>query len=281
MKTNEGLEQMKRIRFASIAFMVLGFIGCQTTLITPDVTPPSAPQGVYTETGDALVELFWRANPEPDVAGYKVYISSSYSGKYTFLGSARQPHFVDAGAQNGVTYYYAVSAYDVSGNESALSIDVAYDTPRPEGYNVQLADYRTHPASAGYDFSTYSVGQYDDQYTDVFFDNDNGAYYLDVWTDSDVRDMGATTSLYDVPYAPSGGWSTTKDAVAIPGHTYVVRTWDNHFGKLRVIAVSGAGVKFDWTYQLQQGNPRLKTAVSKRLPLAFGAGFASRRAPSY
>ena len=272
---------MKRIRLTGFVFLLLGFIGCQTTVITPDLTPPSPPQGVYTETGDAILDIFWRANPEPDVAGYKVYSSSSYAGKYSFLGSTRQAHFVDAGVQNGNTYYYAVSAYDFSGNESPLSTDVAYDTPRPEGYDVLLADYRTHPSTAGYDFSTYSVGQYDDQYTDVFFDNDNGAYYLDVWTDSDIRDMGATTSLYDVPYAPSGGWSTTKDAVVIAGHTYVVRTWDNHFAKLRVTLASGSGVKFDWSYQLQQGNPRLKTAISNREPLASGTGFANRRAPSF
>src|SRR5439155_1027532 len=140
----------------------------------------------------------------------------------------------------------AVTAFDDNGNESSLSKDLAYDTPRPEGYNVILKDYRSSPNLAGYDFSTFSVGPYDDKYTDVYFEYYNGEYYLDVWTDSDIQDMGYTTSLSDIGAAPTSGWSPTRDSRVITGHTYVVWTWDNHFAKIRINAVSAARVDFDW-----------------------------------
>lgn len=271
---------MKTFLARSFLIAVLGICGCQATIIMPDLTPPSPPRGISTATGDHFVEIFWLANPEADVAGYKIYSSSTAQGRFTFIASTGQPHFVDAGIQNGVTYYYAVSAYDFDGNESDPSADIAYDTPRPEGYDVQIADYRRNPGSAGYDFSTYSVGNYDDQYTDLFFENFNGTFYLNVWDDSNIRDMGYTASVYDIAYAPADGWSPTKDARVYPGHTYAVQTWDNHYAKVRVINVSLAGVNFDWVYQLQEGNPRLKQAVSHRSPLLYGPGFAGRRTAS-
>ena len=265
-----------------ILVVLLSVWGCQAVVVVPDLTPPSRPRGLSTETGDRLLEIFWLANLEPDLAGYKVYSSLAVNGPFNYIGSTRQPHFIDSGILNGVTYFYAVSAYDLDGNESSLSTDIAYDTPRPEGYNVTLANYRTSPASAGYEFSSYSIGPYDDQYTDVFFEyyDVNHTFYLDVWDDTDIRDMGYTASLYDITYAPTGGWATTKDAVVIPGHTYCIRTRDNHFAKVRVTDVSSSGVRFDWAYQLQQGTPRLKQAAPNRPPLSAGPGLLSRRGGS-
>jgi len=233
---------------------------------------------MYTQTGDNLVELFWIDNTEPDVAGYNVFVSTSFYGKYTLIASTKQPHYIDYGAANGTTYYYAVTAYDFSGNESGLSRDVVYDTPRPEGYNVLLDDYRTRPDLAGYDFSTYSLGPYDDRYTDMFFEYFNGSYYMNVWEDSDIQDMGYTASLYEIGYAPTSGWSPTKDVSLVVGHTYVVWTWDNHYAKFRVTALSSSHVVFDWSYQLQQGNTRLKPALTFERNFVLGKGAKSRRA---
>ncbi len=254
--------------------------GCEGNLFHSDITPPTAPRGIYTETGDNLVEVFWIDNPEADVAGYNVFVGSSYSGMYTLVASTSQPHFVDYGANNGVTYYYAVTAYDFSGNESELSRDVAYDTPRPEGYDIHLNDYRTRPDLSGYDFSTYSVGPYNDRYTDVFFEYFGGSYYMNVWEDSDIQDMGYTISLYEIRFAPTNGWSPTKDVRLIVGHTYVVWTWDNHFAKFRITALSPARVIFDWTYQLQAGNTRLRPSPSSERILEPGSGARSRQSLS-
>lgn len=251
--------------------------GCQTFLVEPDVTPPSPPRGLATATGDNMVELTWLANPEPDVSGYHVYVSETPDGSYALIGTTRQAYLLDDGAVNGRLYYYAVQAFDVNGNESELSHDVAYDIPRPEGYDVAIANFRTNPSRAGYDFSTYSIGRYDDQFTDFFFEFHDGSHYLNVWEDTDIQDMGYTFSLLSVREAPERGWSPTRDVRVIPGHTYVVWTWDDHFAKIRVVDVSPTRVIFDWAYQLRKGSPLLKgRSATERAAISAGGGMRER-----
>lgn len=262
----------------TIAYLILGglvFAGCKKSIVEVDHIAPFAPRGIYTETGDDVIRLSWLANSEPDVAGYKVYFSDAYDGVYEMIGQTNGVTFSDYGAGNGVTVYYAVTAFDYSGNESDLSHEVVYDTPRPEGFGVALPDFRIDPNRAGYDFSTYTVGPYDDQYTDIYFEYFNGTYYLDVWEDTEIQDMGYTGSLGEIGYAPTAGWSPTKDVRLIAGHTYVVRTWNNHYAKVRIRSLSTTQVVFDWAYQLQQGNTRLKQQA-ERGKLTAGTGVLSR-----
>ena len=245
--------------------------GCHDMISHHDYEPPSPPTGLWTQTGDNSIELFWDENRESDIDGYNVFVSSSYNGRYELIGSTRSNYFLDNGAANGKIYYYAVTAFDYEGNESDLSKDVAYDIPRPEGYNVVLSDYRTSPATGGYDFSQYSVVPYDDQNCDIYFENYGGTLYMDVRTDSDIQDLGPTQSILDVSLAPASGWSTTHDVILRPGHTYVVWTWDDHYAKFRVASISSGRVVFDWAYQLVESNPMLKRAprtVASRPPLA-------------
>jgi hypothetical protein len=219
---------------------------------------------------DNNVEISWLSNTEPDVAGYKVWISGSYSGQYQFIGKTTQTVFNDRDAKNGVTYYYALSAYDFDGNESDLSADVVYDTPRPEGFGARLANYRVTPSTAGYDFSVYSAKRYDDELTDFFFESTNGRYYLDVWNDTDIQDMGYTKNLDEISASPTQGWSPSKYAEAIVGHTYVVWTWDDRYAKVRVKELSGSQLVFDWAYQTAKSNPELKRTIPQggmRLPI--------------
>jgi hypothetical protein len=266
-------------RYVSLMLIAgLAFSGCTGVVTAPDLTPPASPRGLASATGDGLVELAWIGNVEPDLAGYHIYASNTSAGPYERIGSSTVPAFLDNGIANGATYYYAVTAYDREGNESELSHDVVYDTPRPEGYDVSLHNYLVEPGIAGYDFSTYSIGPFDDSYSDVFFEWFGGIPYLNVWGDSEIQDVGYTQSLYDVAYAPVTGWNPTKDARLVLGHTYVVKTWDRHYAKLRVSAISSSRVLFDWAYQLQTENNRLKEGSSQeRKPLTEGPGRSARR----
>jgi hypothetical protein len=258
------------MKLHKIALLIgaLALAGCHHNFFGPDFVPPSAPRGLSTSTGDNFIELFWDTNPEPDVAGYNVYVSSTYDGPYDLIGSSEDAYYVDRGAKNGNKYYYAVTAYDYDGNESALSRDVVYDIPRPEGYDVLLGESYRSPNTAGYDFSQYRVVAYDDQYADIYFEYYNGEYYMVVRTDSDIQDMGLTGSILDVTSAPAGGWSTTHDAVLRVGHTYVVWTWDDHYAKFRVSALSSSRVVFDWAYQVRPSTTLLKKAPAERKPFA-------------
>lgn len=235
-------------------------VGCHDPFDN-DHTAPNPPQGIRAVARDNTTQLTWYESQEADLAGYKVWVGDRYDGTYTIVGKSTDPSFTYLGAKNGVREYYAVSAYDFDGNESDLSKDVVYATPRPEGYGSKLGDFRLSPMTAGYDFSTYSVGKYNDDFTDLYFEAINGRYYIDVWQDTDIQDMGYTNSLHDIAVAPAAGYSPSKMVEAIPGHTYVVWTWDNHYAKVRVKEVTPSRMIFDWAYQVAQANPELKRAA--------------------
>lgn len=229
-----------------------------------DNIAPSPPSGIVTVTGDTRVDLFWDHNPERDLSGYNVYYNYTYEGKYTLLGSTEDDYFIDYGAENGITYYYAIAAYDYNGNESELSYDVVYDTPRPEGFNQSVFDYVKFPNNSGYSFGEYMVTPFDSEMADFFFENFNGTFYLNVWDDTDIQDMGETYDIYDVSVAPLAGWiplnpdENVKYTEALEGHTYIVWTWDNHFAKVRISYLTQERMVFDWAYQTAEGNPELK-----------------------
>ena len=90
-----------------------------------DLTPPDVPAGLATVGGPAKVDLTWTANTEPDWAGYNVYRSEtspvtmdSPINGVTLVSTAS---YTDASVSIGTPYFYAVTAVDDSGNESALS----------------------------------------------------------------------------------------------------------------------------------------------------------------
>lgn len=262
---------MKKLILVTIAVTSIFILAScnRTNPVMVDNQPPSAPTGVQVINGDNTVEISWNKNPESDVAGYNVYYALSYNGKYTLIGTTTNNYYDDNGATNGITDYYAVTAYDYNGNESQLSADNVSATPRPQGLNEEVFDYRNYPSTGGFSFTTYSDVAYNDTTADFYFENYNGTFYIDVWSDTDIEDMGPTNSIYDISYAPTSGWSTTKDAQAIVGHTYVIWTWDNHYAKIRVSSLTNERMVFDWAFQTVAKNTQLKqVAIPKvRRPL--------------
>lgn len=248
--------------FILMTAFILYSCGVNDSIHFIDTTPPAPPTGIAVLNGDNRVDLNWNQNYEDDLAGYNVYYSDSYNGRYTLIGSTNTNSFVDYDAANGNTYYYAVTAYDYNGNESDLSHDVIYATPRPEGYDQSIFDFHRYPDLSGYTFNDYSVVPYNDQSTDFFFGTYSNADSIMVWYDSDIQDMGPTQDIYDIPFAPTSGWSPDKSEVAIPGHTYVIWTWDNHYAKVRISNMVSNRIVFDWSFQLVQGNRQLKPRQS-------------------
>lgn len=243
-----------------------------------DYTPPAPPTGLLIFNGDERADISWNYNRERDVAGYNVYFSFDYDGKYERIGSTSENFFVDREAVNGEKYFYAVTAYDYNGNESELSIDEVYSAPRPEGFNVALNNSAFYPNTSGYSFADYSVVPFDDEYTDFFFTIDtDGRAYLDVFDDTYIRDMGATSDIYDVEFAPVD-FPNALDAEVIIGHTYVFWTWDNRFAKVRIKSIVNERVVFDWAYQTREGEPLLKRTNKERGALNKEAKMKSLKA---
>jgi hypothetical protein len=74
------------------------------------------------------VALAWKANQEPDLAGYKLYIGTA-SGIYNFAGSpfsiSIATSYIASNLPKGQTYFFALSALDNAGNESVLSAEIS------------------------------------------------------------------------------------------------------------------------------------------------------------
>jgi hypothetical protein len=213
-------------------------------------------------TGDTQVWLHWDPNPESDVVSYRIYEGPCDSGPscpYTHIATTSGLTFEVNGLVNGVTRYFAVAAVDRAGNESDLSYDSVFDTPRPEGFGLQVGSVEADPDFSGYDFSRYRVVAFDDPGVDVLYTTGAGPREIQApFVDTDIQDMGPTASLDDIDWAPSSGWSPSGVVEAIPGHAYVVWTHDDHYAKFRVLSANGSRVIVDWAYQIDPGNRELK-----------------------
>jgi len=249
--------------------------GCDEDTTAPrDVHPPAAPRGLRSVTGDGEARLYWLGNTESDVAGYRVYTSPCASGPncpFDRIGATAGTMFVVPLA-NGETEYFAVAAYDRAGNESELSREDVFDTPRPAGSGLALSDYVASPGTSGYDFSAFSVVPWNGPNTDIFFSYDGSTYQMFApFADTRIEDAGYTSSLDDIDYAPPQpyGWPDNGSVKLFERHSYVV--WiDNGFGgnyaKFRVVSLSAAPprVVIDWAYQTDVGNGELRARPVKR-----------------
>lgn len=252
---------MKRAKIFFYAFLIISLLvlaGC--CVEDADKEPPAVPRGLTSITGDEEVMLMWYENTEPDLAGYRIYRSLSPDGDYYMIGETNLDYFLDCGLVNGQTYFYAISAFDGSGNESDLSYEIVYDTPRPEGFNQKIFDYHHYAAYAGWDFSGCLVVPFNHSTCDFYYGYDDGnevPYFYIGRPGGLIQDFGYTESLDDITYAPEHGWSATGIVEAIVGHTYIIWTWDFHFAKFRVTARGQDYVIFDWAYQVDPNNPEL------------------------
>ena len=76
--------------------------------------------GFATDTLAANVNLTWSANTEADLSGYKVYYGTASHAYGTPVNVGNVTTHLLTGLSGG-TYYFAVTAYDTSGNESSYS----------------------------------------------------------------------------------------------------------------------------------------------------------------
>ncbi|MCK4395904.1 hypothetical protein KAW96_04830 [candidate division WOR-3 bacterium] len=253
------------MKYVVMLLITLLFVSC-CRICGPDTEPPAVPRGVISITGDERIYIQWYPNSEKDLAGYNVYRGYSAVGYFDLIETVSTEYFVDYYVTNGVTYYYAVSAFDEAGNESDLSPDLVYDTPRPEGTDM-LRNYLTDPNESGFDFSMESVIHYDNSHTDIYYEYDTtyGVHYMNCADGTDIQDFGYTDDLDDINYAPEQGWSYLGWVELIVGHGYIVWTRDDHFAKFRIIELGNGWCKFDWAYQVDKGNRELALPPGEKL----------------
>ena len=78
----------------------------------------------------ATVQVTWNPNTEEDLAGYRLYVGEA-SGQYgepVDVGNVTG-HVMEITPQHGAMYYFALTAYDTSGNESGYSDEATCFVP--------------------------------------------------------------------------------------------------------------------------------------------------------
>lgn len=91
----------------------------------------------YQNAPNGQANLSWNANPEEDLAGYRIYYGQSPrtsdcpaggyaekldAGKTT---TPEKPSYKFEKLESGKTYYFSVTSYDSSGNESCFSAEMS------------------------------------------------------------------------------------------------------------------------------------------------------------
>jgi hypothetical protein len=134
-----------------------------TTTNTPTPTPttdapPATPTGLRAAAGDTQIILGWNANAEPDLAGYRVYSSTTGSLPYAFLITVTSPAtgYLNQPLTNGTVYSYYVTAFDTVGNESEPS---SITSTQP--YNITPYTYTVNVTCVGVSDCNNAGGQPD------------------------------------------------------------------------------------------------------------------------
>ncbi len=275
------MELMKRSILA-LVLMSLMVAGCSNDeVVAVYDPPPQPPQGVFSITGNDSVFIYWTAPYEGDITHFEVFRSFYEFTDYELIAVVEawpnpdldliyyEPGYIDDSVTNGTTYFYAVTSIDEAGQQSELSAESVFDTPRPDG-RVTLYDEAVKPDSGAFDFSTASIVGSADASADVYIDRAGVVFYINVTSDVDVilQPMGFHASFDGVgwaPWAPDEGWSYNGWAEIVPGNIYVIAIRDTHgdwnYAKLRVLAEGADAVMFQWAYQEDKNNPELAPPV--------------------
>ena len=118
----------RRTKTLLISFVLAALAGCggggggDSTSATQ---PPSGDPG----TGTASVSLAWTPPADSRVVGYRVYYGTSPRAYQQMRGAGLNtggsPSYTVQNLTAGTTYYFAVTSYDASSNESDYSAEAA------------------------------------------------------------------------------------------------------------------------------------------------------------
>ncbi len=134
---------------------------------------------------------------------------------------------------------------DNAGESSGFWIyeDVRY------GGDVILPENILMPEYSGYDFSESMKRSFDHQFTDMFVEEQAKGLMMSVGEDSEIMDIWPMFVPENAILVSRQEWSSSHSVLLIPGHEYVVLTWDHHYAKFVVTSLVRNRVVFDWAYQ--------------------------------
>jgi len=225
------LQKVKKSMYVRpiIAFVFLLFLFCSDSDINPLVgmidrgdiqAPEQLPQPTLSEVGNGEITISWLESDTSDVVGYRLYRSENEDDLSVFevIFDSLATSYRDINLVYTTVYYYRVTAYDSTGNESGLSISssgIPHNTLPPSapvnltifGQNISSPlvelSWDDNPES---DVSTYLIYRsiensftpdesvfLDSSSTPLFFDTEISAnvnYYYTI----EAKDKGGLTS---------------------------------------------------------------------------------------
>jgi hypothetical protein len=94
--------------------------------------PPAGPWAQdHPDAVEGVIRVGWSGSPSPGITSYRVYRSGSPGGPYEMVSERFTQDFIDylgytdTGLEDGVVYYYVITAVDSGGRESARSPEVS------------------------------------------------------------------------------------------------------------------------------------------------------------
>jgi|Deesub1362B_J571_1020462.scaffolds.fasta_scaffold02822_7 hypothetical protein len=79
----------------------------------------------YAQENTESLFIMWEPNREADLAGYRVYWGTSSRSYRWVVDVGKATEYEVTGLEAGTRYYFAVTAYDLAGNESDFSAEVS------------------------------------------------------------------------------------------------------------------------------------------------------------
>lgn len=166
------------------AYSVRGSSNARIEIVFYDTLAPLPPVITDVIPDDTYTEMLWVQNTEQDIAGYRIYYDTDsimpLDGIHTVYG---EPSPIDievstfrkvTGLFNDSTYYFAMTAIDLSGNESELS-DFFASTP-VKNKIIQLTLY----FEGLYNQETETMNKAFNEYGPAFSDSIADAYKLEL-----------------------------------------------------------------------------------------------------
>jgi endonuclease I len=202
--------------------LIFGGAACLVDGVAPD-----APTGLVATPAPGRVRLDWANNLEPDLYGYNIYRAATTGGPYLRLNTERSSasDFVDKTSTPGVSNFYAVSAVDVSGNESFLGPEVSAAAATTgflpwinefhyDNASTDVSEFVEIAGPAGFDLAGWSV---------VFYNGLNGQTYMTTPLSGVIPDQQACFgTLSFLAAGIQNGGAPEGDGLALVGPGNVV-----------------------------------------------------------
>ncbi|MEO5657789.1 MAG: fibronectin type III domain-containing protein [Nitrospiria bacterium] len=197
--------------------------------------------------------LSWDPNPETDLGGYKVYYGTA-SGAYGAPLTVGNTTTSTVGGLGPGTYYFSVTAYNTSGNESGFSnevsktiADTSSDTTPPRITGVTVADLTTTSVLITWNTDEAATSQVEYGLTSAYGSStavsltpilSHSQTVVGLWPDTvyfyRVRSMdgAGNTGVSDAAFTTAGAADTTPpgDVIGLtakPHNRMVALSWTN------------------------------------------------------